>query len=135
MEPAEMEIAERLPLDDRAPLAARRAVDCLGDLVPSDVRDMARLVVSELVTNIVRHSGMERGAEIKVRVVHQSMTVRIEVADKGSGFEPRVRAPTADSLGGRGLLVVDNVADRWGTVGNDGIRIWAELDLPRDRAA
>jgi serine/threonine-protein kinase RsbW len=130
-----MEVAERLPLDDQAPRAARRAVDRLGDLVPSDVRDMARLVVSELVTNIVRHSGMERGAEMEVRIVLQGRTVRVEVADKGSGFEPRIRTPTADSLGGRGLLVVDTVADRWGAVGNDGIRIWAELDLPQERAA
>jgi signal transduction histidine kinase len=130
MEPAQMEIAGKLPLGDRAPLAARRAVDCLGDLAPPNVRDMARLVVSELVTNIVRHSGMASGAQVEVRVILGNQRVRIEVADSGSGFDPKVRTPPTDSPYGRGLLVIDRVADRWGATGNGGARIWAELDLP-----
>jgi two-component sensor histidine kinase len=133
MEPAKMEIAESLPLGARAPLAARRAVDCLGDLAPSSVRDMARLVVSELVTNIVQHSGLPHGEPIHVRVVLDSNTVRIEVADSGSHFEPRVRKPPPDSVYGRGLLVIDRVADRWGTIRGDAAGVWAELDLPADR--
>jgi two-component sensor histidine kinase len=130
MEPAQMEIAEKLPLGDRAPLAARRAVDCLGDLAPSHVRDMARIIVSELVTNIVQHSGMPSGAQIEVRILLGHRRVRIEVADSGSGFELKVRTPPTDSPYGRGLLVVDQVADRWGSTGNGGVKIWAELDLP-----
>jgi signal transduction histidine kinase len=135
MEPAQMEIAEKLPLGDRAPLAARRAVDCLGDLAPTPVRDMARLIVSELVTNIVQHSGMPSGAQIEVRILLGHQRVRIEVADTGSGFDLRVRTPPVEPPYGRGLLMVDQVADRWGATGNGGVKIWAELDLPLSEVA
>jgi anti-sigma regulatory factor (Ser/Thr protein kinase) len=125
-----MEVAEKLPLGYLAPRAARRAVDCLIDLA-ADVRDMAQLVVSELVTNIVRHSGMATGAPLEVRMILQDERLRIEVAQEGrSAFTPATAMPATDAVAGRGLLVVDRVADRWGTRGNGGLKVWAEFDLP-----
>jgi anti-sigma regulatory factor (Ser/Thr protein kinase) len=133
--PARLEIAQRLPVDRRAPMQARRVVDSIGDRAPSKIRESARLVISELVTNSVLHSGMGAGQSIEVRVIVRPGTIRIEVADAGPGFQPTVRLPGPASETGRGLFVVDHVSDRWGTIPNDGIRVWAELDLPARQVA
>ena len=133
MERTRMEIAERIPLGTRAPQAARRTVDRLGDMTSAGVRDMARLVVSELVTNTVRHSGLRAGDPIEVRISLHPNTLRIEVAQAGSSFEPRVQTPSTDVIFGRGLMILDQVADRWGTLPNGGVTVWAELDLSRAR--
>ena len=130
MEPARMEISERVPLSNRAPAVARGVIGRLGDLAPDEVQDMARLVVSELVTNIYRHAGLPPGDPIEVRIVLLQDTLRVEVAQRGSSFEAKVRKPPSDSLYGRGLLILDRVAHRWGTVPNGGLRVWAELALP-----
>ncbi|MFK0202719.1 SpoIIE family protein phosphatase [Streptomyces lavendulae] len=92
----------------------------LGDLRP----DMA-LVVSELVTNAIRY-----GSEpIRLRLIHHH-TLICEVSD-GSNTAPHLRHARTTDEGGRGLFLVAQVTDRWGTRHSGvGKTIWAELDLP-----
>ncbi|MDV9190060.1 ATP-binding protein [Streptomyces sp. SR27] len=85
----------------------------------------ALVAVSELASNAVLHSG---GPEIEVRVCRSGPDrVRIEVTDR-SRFLPLHTLPQPDAESGRGLLLVDALADRWGAVAVDGGKcVWAEL--------
>jgi anti-sigma regulatory factor (Ser/Thr protein kinase) len=119
----EVALKVRLPADKKAPGLARRALDALnGEL--EGVREPVRLLVSEVVTNSVRHAGLTHADKIELEVAAEPSAVRVEVVDPGPGFEAAVeRSPNAE--GGFGLFFVDELADRWGT---DGARVWFELD-------
>ena len=111
-----------------APADARTAItDWLtGSLERSALEDV-KLLVSELVTNAVRHPRAKGPIELAVEVGRRC--VRVEVTDPGAGFDrPKVSAPPADALGGRGLLIVDRLASRWGVAPGRQTRVWFELD-------
>ena len=116
----------RLPLDERAPGAARIAVGRLRGRVPPLVLEDARLLVSELVTNGVCHSGASDGA-IVVRIELTATMVRLEVEDPGRGGVVAPRGP--DLGGGFGLNLVQGLCERWGVerVAAGGTRVWAQL--------
>jgi len=87
--------------------------------------DTATLLISELVTNAVRY-----GAEdITFSMSHRAGEIIIEVIDGSSEF-PRVRQPTADGESGRGMFLVEAMADRWGT-SEDGTRTWCTIAVPQ----
>jgi len=95
------------------------------------------LLVSELVTNAVVHTG--RPALLRMALsgclVAGGGTVRIEVVDTGSS-PPRRRRADGDDTGGRGLELVCGLADRWGwRQEGTGKRVWCELDRGRDARA
>ena len=120
----------RLALDVQAPGAARRVVaDCLGDRVVSSVFDNAQLLVSELVTNSVRHSGVPAGAELIVSVDLTPGMVRLDVEDPGSGGTIAPHCPDSQAGGGFGLNLVQALSERWGMerVAEGGTRVWAQL--------
>jgi anti-sigma regulatory factor (Ser/Thr protein kinase) len=123
-------MADRLRLDrgPEAPAAARTAVSkWLGRDVDRHVLEDVKLLVSELVTNAVRHQS-EQGP-IELELSRRRGSVRVEVADPGSGFhKPKVGEPLPDALGGRGLLIVERVAARWGVTPGRPTRVWFELD-------
>lgn len=88
------------------------------------------LLVSELVTNAVVHTG--RPAVLRLSLpgagAAGEAVVRLEVADR-SGRAPVPRCVDGESTGGRGLALVDGLADRWGwSAEGAGKRIWCELD-------
>ena len=87
------------------------------------------LLVSELVTNAVVHTG--RPAVLRLSLpdmAADAATVRLEVADR-SGRAPVPRCVDGDATGGRGLALVDGLADRWGWNREGGGKsIWCELD-------
>ena len=56
--------------------------------------------------------------------------VRLEVTDQGSGFDPVDGGSDLASECGRGLFIVDRLADRWGVHSGAPTRVWAELDVP-----
>ncbi|MBN0044965.1 ATP-binding protein [Streptomyces actuosus] len=87
------------------------------------------LLVSELVTNAVVHTGLPAVLRLSLPcVAAESAPVRLEVAD-GSGRAPVPRCAGDDATGGRGLALVDGLADRWGwSAEGAGKRIWCELD-------
>ena len=123
------ELHLRLPSHPRSVGEARRAVSDLDVLAPAERVDVA-LLVSELVTNSVRH-GLGPGDEIDVRGYASSDMVRVEVSDGGAGFAPPeqpVPRLDAEEPGGWGLVLVDRVADRWGVAHDEGTSVWFELD-------
>jgi serine/threonine-protein kinase RsbW len=89
--------------------------------------DAATLVTSELVTNCLRHA--HSGATLSVRL--SPVALRIGVCDPSSRL-PLVRQPDEDETGGRGMLIVDALASRWGTDlrPGDGKEVWAEFARP-----
>jgi anti-sigma regulatory factor (Ser/Thr protein kinase) len=119
----------RLPLDAQAPGAARLVVGGVRDRVPLSVLADAQLMVSELVTNSVRHSGAPAGGVVVVRVQVTAAMLRLEVEDPGRGGAIAPRMP--DFRGGFGLNLVQALSERWGLerAAAGGTRIWAQLEL------
>ena len=121
-DPALDETIEHSP---RAAAVARRAVEEIGaDVDPGVVRD-AQLLVSEVVTNSIKHSGSDD--PIRLRVWARRRGLKVEVADGGFGFEAAPVKDAGDAEGGRGLLILDTLADRWGTTRDARARVWFEL--------
>jgi anti-sigma regulatory factor (Ser/Thr protein kinase) len=118
-----------LPLDARAPGAARIVVARLRGRVPAPVLDTAQLLVSELVTNSVRHSGASAGASVVVRVRLTDSMVRLEVSDPGCDGVIAPRVPDLQGGGGVGLNLVGTLSERWGLerIAGGGTRVWAQL--------
>ena len=98
-------------------LSARVAVAALEDV---------RLLLTELVTNAVRHSDIAAGERIDVKAELSDGTVRLEVHDPGRNGAPKPRAPGARE-GGYGLFLVERLTKRWGIDRHDGTTVWAEL--------
>ncbi len=93
----------------------------------------AVLLTSEIVTNAVRHSANDGREPITMRIVCFEDRLQVEVIDPGPGFDPANVSPEPTDLGGRGLMVVDRSARRWGTrrmASADGERfcVWFELE-------
>ncbi|WP_309062745.1 ATP-binding protein [Streptomyces sp.] len=87
------------------------------------------LLVSELVTNAVVHTGCPAVLRLSLPGAEGGeTTVRLEVADR-SDRAPVPRCVDGEATGGRGLALVDGLADRWGWISEGaGKRIWCELD-------
>lgn len=83
--------------------------------------DDVLLIVSELVTNSVRHSKSE---DIDLRVASHDGQIRVEVSDEGPGFTRE--SPRGE---GMGLDLVEKLADRWGLASGERFTVWAELSL------
>ncbi|MEV5438674.1 ATP-binding protein [Streptomyces sp. NPDC052682] len=92
--------------------------------------DPARQVVAELATNAATH-GRVPGRDFRILLYVVAGTLRIEVTDTRADRLPTAQLPAPDAESGRGLLLVDALADRWGT--SEGLpprkTVWAELDL------
>lgn len=127
---ATVPIELRLPANPRAARLARQALDPLTTELRADQVDNVRLLVSELVTNSVRHAGLPTDGAVTLKVSLTGRTIRVEVYDAGEGFTPAAPPrPREDS--GWGLYLVERIANRWGVRGNDTTCVWFEID--RDR--
>jgi anti-sigma regulatory factor (Ser/Thr protein kinase) len=110
-----------------APGRARTAVKAFNGSL-SEVRDTVLLLVSEVVTNSVRHAGAGNDALLELDVEASPKGVRVQVIDKGPGFDPEVDRREPDEEGGFGLKLVHELADRWGVDANGVSRVWFEID-------
>jgi anti-sigma regulatory factor (Ser/Thr protein kinase) len=122
------ELSVRFSRGPTAASAARHALLALDARVEGRVLDDIRLLVSELVTNAVRHADGPQGGQVEVDVTIEASRVRVEVADPGAGFEPQPRDDEMSRPGGWGLYLVDRIADRWGVMRNRLNRVWFEID-------
>jgi len=125
---AEPLLALSVPGGPAAPRAARQALaEALGGRISDRARGDALIVVSELVTNAIRHGGA-RGpsGDVAVHAALREAVLRLEVTDPGPGFEPGGHGPRSD--GGYGLHLLDRLAARWGVVGAEPVTVWVELD-------
>jgi anti-sigma regulatory factor (Ser/Thr protein kinase) len=91
--------------------------------------EVLSLLVTELITNAVRHGNAADGTRILVelKIVDDDL-VRVDVVNEGHAFEPTPgeRRP-ADAEGGLGLALVDRLAERWGVEGDGVTKVWLEL--------
>lgn len=84
-----------------------------------------RLLVTELVANAVRHAG---AAAVELVVAVGSETVRVEVANPGAPFKPRVGRAGREAESSWGLFLVDRLSDGWGVLDEAGYqRVWFEI--------
>lgn len=106
---------------------SRLAGSGIGDEEP--LAETLILLVSELVTNAVVHTGCPAVLRLSLPgAAAEASVVRLEVAD-ASDRAPVPRCAGDEATGGRGLALVDGLADRWGwSVEGAGKRIWCELD-------
>jgi two-component sensor histidine kinase len=117
-----------VPCNSDAPFLVRDAVDRCEEL--SAVRQEARLIASELVTNAVLHSGCNGGDLLDVRASVRGAHLLIAVSDPGAkGQTPALRVEDDPARVGFGLRVVQQLARRSGSDRPDGQRVWAELAL------
>ena len=124
--PAPTQLTLRLSPGADAVPAARRALDGLSGLVDRTTWEDLRLLVTELVTNGVRHGSQRGSVEVEVGVGER--TVRVEVRDGGRGFTPPTAPmPHGDGSGGWGLQLVDRVAASWGVKVGPTTCVWFEL--------
>lgn len=108
---------------------ARHFVTAAVSNVPQDVVDRVALLVSELATNAVRHAG----TDFIVRVQQTDDEISVEIADEGIGTPTLRRAEPRDASG-RGLRIVEALADAWGVrpePNGTGKTVWFTLSLPR----
>jgi anti-sigma regulatory factor (Ser/Thr protein kinase) len=121
--PRSVNFGARLPSDRDAAVMARRLVRTrLDGVVETPTLDDVVLVVSELVTNAVRHG---RG-DIELQIDFDGARVRGNVRDEGKGFAENARTQAAGQVGGNGLHIVEQVASGWG-VHQASARVWFEL--------
>lgn len=89
------------------------------------VTDPAQLALTELVANVVRHVP---GRRCTVLILREPFGLRVEVADAVPGTVVAKPAGVLDE-GGRGLVLVEAVTDRWGVVeSGEGKTVWFECD-------
>ncbi|HMJ35230.1 MAG TPA: ATP-binding protein [Baekduia sp.] len=99
-------------------------LDDLDGTVASHVADQARLLVSEVVTNAVRHG---EGDMVRVMLdADGGGVLRCEITDDGHGFVPAARTKAATEVGGWGLHLVEALSRDWG-VREGRTHVWFEL--------
>lgn len=118
-----------LPGDDlaSAPTARRYVRDTARSWkLPSGPAEDLEIIAGELVANALEHSGSRR---ISVACALQRTLVTVGVTDTGMGPTPfPASMPSAESEHGRGLLITDTLATRWGTHRtSSGLTVWAEI--------
>jgi serine phosphatase RsbU (regulator of sigma subunit)/anti-sigma regulatory factor (Ser/Thr protein kinase) len=128
----------RLPADRRTPASARAVVrSVLDEAKLHSLLDAALLLTTELSTNAVVHAGTD--LDLEVAADQYGLTVTVIDAARGvvaaeesggsNGHRPVARALADLSERGRGLLLVDHFATRWGTTHHDGGKgVWFQLD-------
>jgi anti-sigma regulatory factor (Ser/Thr protein kinase) len=128
---------QMLPYTASSVGVARRRL--IGDLAEAGVYEAtacdAGLVLSELISNALRHATPLPGSLIRVSWCLNDDCVEVAVSDGGGPTVPMVNKPAANALGGRGLGIVDRLSLRWGVYAcQDGSEttVWAALPLSVD---
>jgi anti-sigma regulatory factor (Ser/Thr protein kinase) len=119
------------PLPEAVP-HARRALDDLVEVASEACLEDARLMVSELVTNSIRHGNLGAGQNIELRADVEGDALRVEVRDPGGGFELQPRTAGSQEDSGWGLYLVGRLAERWGVISDGSTMVWFEIPLRRE---
>lgn len=104
--------------------ARTRVCEAIEPHLENGIDETLKLLVSEVVTNAVRHGGSDGPVEL-----HASWNseIRVAVQDHGDGFSPTPRNGRPDEPGGFGLYLVGQLADRWGVETDGGTTVWFVL--------
>src|SRR3954471_3910705 len=123
-----------VPEPHSVPRARERVIELAAPFVAATRIADLRLVISEVITNAVRHGGE---GDMLVAVTPKPGYLCVTVTDTGDGFAPRPRAfePDEDD-GGFGLFLVERLTRRWAlTRENSNPRVWFEFDFDADAGA
>lgn len=134
-QPDTMGVALRLPGDDTAPARARRAIT---DLLPSDdAADVARLCVTEMVTNAVEHADTAEVGFLLVADPGQGLFAAVSDSSHAVPAPPPDPSPNTHlAEGGRGIAMLESLSEDWGvTHTSHGKWVWCRLPAPNPRAA
>jgi anti-sigma regulatory factor (Ser/Thr protein kinase) len=109
--------------------AARRALATNGCQLPRELHDDVALLVTELVSNAVRHGGGASDSRLQLEFRRCDDRIRVELLHPGSVFEPPSSPPSnGGSDGGWGLFLVDRMAESWGVRPDaSGTCVWFEM--------
>jgi hypothetical protein len=112
----------------RAPGAAREVVaHCLAGLVAPPVLHATKLLVSELVTNGLRHGGIDECDAVLVRVYIAAEMLRVEVENPGTAGVVSLTGLDLETGDGFGLQLVQLAASRWGVSRGHSTTVWFEM--------
>jgi anti-sigma regulatory factor (Ser/Thr protein kinase) len=116
------------PEPHSVPRARERVIELAEPFVADARIADLRLVISEVITNAVRHGGE---GDMVVAVTPKQGYLCVQVTDTGDGFAPRPRAfEPDDDDGGFGLFLVERLTRRWGLTREDSnTRVWFEFDF------
>ena len=118
------------------PAAAGAAREMLSELVagsnpPESTLHDLLLLTTELVTNAVRHAGVDEEKTLELRADATAQAIRVSVTDPGASTAPRVQELDVEAPGGMGLFLVDQLSSSWGVErANGSNEVWFELRLP-----
>ncbi|WP_411105599.1 ATP-binding protein [Streptomyces sp. cmx-4-9] len=130
--PSADEIFLLLPRNTRAPGRARALLRerLAAWEVEAEPTATAELLLSELVTNAVRHARAPQGRDIGVRLARRDGVLRVEVSDAGPPVTLTPQVVADEDERGRGLAIVSALAERWGCCPRRhgiGKAVWAEV--------
>jgi anti-sigma regulatory factor (Ser/Thr protein kinase) len=118
-------ISLRLRGGPEAGARARRALSKLRADIDPPLMETLRLLVTELVSNSVRHA---RADTVVLKVLVGRTVVLTEVTDEGPGFDPEETGKPGTDDSGWGLFLVERLAQRWGvSQQDDATKVWFEL--------
>jgi anti-sigma regulatory factor (Ser/Thr protein kinase) len=104
---------------------ARGALSGLRSDIDPPCLETLRLLITELVTNSVKHAGAE---SVSLKVLVGSSAVWTEVGDEGPGFDPDSAGTPREDRSGWGLFLVQRLSERWGVRRDAGqTKVWFEL--------
>lgn len=135
-----LRLSLRVPASMKAPRDARHALQSLELSLGRELRETVELLVSELVSNAVRHANLDDSDLIEVSVNASHDRVRVEVQDPGGLLDPSkidlgkpavARWINLDSEedAGWGLYILDRLVKRWGVSSDGHTMVWFELHV------
>jgi anti-sigma regulatory factor (Ser/Thr protein kinase) len=115
----------RMQGDSEAAARARREMARLQEGIEPPLLDDMRLLVTELVSNSVRHAG---ATSVELIVAVRPGDVRVEVVNPGAPFTPTTREARRQEDPGWGLFLLDRLSDDWGVLDESGYqRVWFRM--------
>jgi anti-sigma regulatory factor (Ser/Thr protein kinase) len=143
--PRQPALTRRFPARPTAAGAARQAIEAIAGELGPGATETARLLVTELVGNSLRHAALGPGSSISLKAFLEPGTALFHVRDDGNGFEPPTLPPEPDAADddgdyadllpdGRGLLLVDRMSESWGVTRTPAATVWFELRRAPDAA-
>jgi anti-sigma regulatory factor (Ser/Thr protein kinase) len=124
---AQARLTVSVPASAEAGGTLRRAVRSLDRWLGPQTAEDVELLVTELATNGVKHARTVDGNRITLDARVDPGRLRVEVRDGGHGFWHDGRRPASAEPGGWGLMLVEDLADRWGIEGEPSTTVWFEI--------
>jgi serine phosphatase RsbU (regulator of sigma subunit) len=128
-------LRQRFPAESVSVPQVRELLETLDDRYPQLAWDEIKLMATELVTNSIIHGQGDHIHEwLELVISEHEQSLRISIIGGGEPFSERAQWAAPAAVSGRGLMMVDTLADRWGVDNENGVCVWFECDLAPDEA-